>query len=127
MHLFVYGTLKRGGALNRLLKDAEYMGEAITHEACFDLDTGGSYPRLVDGLYKVKGELYNVDSETLARMDRAEGYPHLFDRNTVSLGQDAAVDALVYTYHDYHPAVEKRYKGPLIGTDGILNAKYWVG
>lgn len=127
MHLFVYGTLMRGGWLNKYLEKAEFLGEAVTMEARFDLHTNGSFPCLIEGTHKVEGELYDITPEQLKVLDRAEGYPNLYQRDTIPLGEYGAVEAIAYTYHDFHMAEHKRYKGPLIRQDEEANTKRWVG
>jgi gamma-glutamylcyclotransferase (GGCT)/AIG2-like uncharacterized protein YtfP len=72
--VFVYGSLKRGYALHGLLQGQACHGHAVTQPLyrMFDL---GSYPGLVEwpaGL-AIRGELYQVDSECLLRLDDAEG------------------------------------------------------
>ena len=72
--IFVYGSLKRGYALHSLLRQQLFLGNAVTEPLyrMFDL---GNYPGLVpcaDGL-AIRGEIYRVDSETLHRLDEAEG------------------------------------------------------
>jgi len=72
--VFVYGSLKRGRALHHLLQSASFLGTADTRPLyrMFDL---GHYPGLVEwpaGL-SITGELYEVDSDCLARLDEAEG------------------------------------------------------
>jgi gamma-glutamylaminecyclotransferase len=78
--LFVYGTLMRGGARHRVLVGQRFLGEARTcpHYALFDL---GAYPGLVlseaEGR-SIHGELYEIDADLIARLDRIEGAPSLF-------------------------------------------------
>lgn len=72
--VFVYGSLKRGYALHSLLQGQPSPGGAVTKPLyrMFDL---GSYPGLVEwpeGL-AIRGEVYQVDSECLSRLDAAEG------------------------------------------------------
>ncbi|MFM7923584.1 MAG: gamma-glutamylcyclotransferase [Planctomycetaceae bacterium] len=72
--VFVYGSLKRGRALHHLLQSARFLGTASTSPLyrLFDL---GHYPGLVEwpaGL-SIAGELYEVDSHCLSRLDDAEG------------------------------------------------------
>lgn len=78
--VFVYGTLKRAGRLARVMKDEEFISEAITTRESFDLFPGGSYPYLWNGKHRIAGELYNVSDETLEQLDYIEGVPRHYQR-----------------------------------------------
>ena len=85
--LFVYGTLKRGLRNHRLLAGQIFLGEVVTEPRyrVFDL---GPYPGLVvdeaNGLV-VKGELWAVTGECLARLDLFEEEAHTFMRGLVAI------------------------------------------
>ena len=85
--IFVYGSLKRGYALHHILEGQAFRGLARTCRLyrIFDL---GSYPGLVDwpeGL-AVEGEVYEVDTECLKRLDEAEGVDEgLYARRAIKL------------------------------------------
>ena len=73
-HIFVYGTLKRGGHYSHYLTGQTYLGEAIT-EPIYRMVDCGTYP----GLYadeengiSIKGEVWEVDVECRARLDLLE-------------------------------------------------------
>jgi len=78
MHrVFVYGTLKRGhGNWHHFLKDdAAFVGHAITVKE-FSMIAGG-FPVVLDcdgNRGQIKGEVYDVDDETLRRLDGLEGF-----------------------------------------------------
>jgi len=105
INVFVYGTLKRGHYNHCLLKNAKFLGEA-TLGGEFDMYSLGSFPALVpcDGEEspKIHGEVYEVDEETLRRLDRLEGYEEhgegFYDR--ALFGTSLGVDAWVYFMHD---------------------------
>lgn len=76
--LFVYGTLKRGLLNHHHLSDAPFLGEAeMPGVRLHDL---GPFPMAIaaDGL--ARGELYVVDGDRLAHLDRFEGVPRLYRR-----------------------------------------------
>jgi gamma-glutamylcyclotransferase (GGCT)/AIG2-like uncharacterized protein YtfP len=77
--VFVYGTLKRGGALDHVLSGDTYMGEAFVAGRLFNL---GAFPGLKQGFTLpgdlVLGEVYQVSDETLQRLDIVEGVSHGF-------------------------------------------------
>lgn len=72
--VFVYGTLKRGKANHHYLAGQRYLGEAST-EPRYQLHHLGSYPGLVKATpgARVSGEVWEVDEEGLAGLDRLEG------------------------------------------------------
>lgn len=88
--LFVYGTLRRGGANHARLAAARFVGEGVTaaRHALFV----GSFPYLATGpaVHRVRGEVYAVDADTLAVLDRMEGHPTWYERRPVAIVLDAA-------------------------------------
>lgn len=97
-NVFVYGTLKRGHGANGFLQNgnAEFVSETRISGTMYSLggfpglktlapphDAEGSFPFISEGP-TVVGELYRITDDRLpARLDRYEGYPHLYDRVTV--------------------------------------------
>jgi gamma-glutamylcyclotransferase (GGCT)/AIG2-like uncharacterized protein YtfP len=69
--LFVYGTLMKGMRNHVYLEKAQFVGEAATAPQ-FELMSNGSIPAMRDGKEAVKGELYEVDEETLKGLDVLE-------------------------------------------------------
>ena len=75
--IFVYGTLKRGYNMERLVPDAKFIRETILFG--YDIYDLGSYPGIKvaeqsDEHYPfVRGELWQVSDEGLARLDQYEG------------------------------------------------------
>lgn len=96
--IFVYGSLKRGYRLHRLLAGQEFLGAAQTASQyrMFDL---GEYPGLTesdDGV-SVTGEVYRVTAECLLMLDDVEDVgAGMYARRRVCLAQEftgAGVDA----------------------------------
>ena len=84
--IFVYGTLIRGGQLAEILHNSQYKGSARISGSLFDTTLG--FPALTDPIQEgdtVEGEVYEVKSETLRRLDTAENVPHLYERITTVL------------------------------------------
>jgi gamma-glutamylaminecyclotransferase len=85
--LFVYGTLKRGLKSHHLLADQEFLGEVHTIPI-YRIYHISWHPGLVHdeehGL-EVKGELWAVDDECLAKLDEFEGIPDLFVREDIAI------------------------------------------
>ncbi len=73
-HVFVYGTLKRGGVNHGILAGQRFEGNANT-EPAFRLHLLGGYPGMVavvSGGLSIEGEIWEVDGPTLARLDELE-------------------------------------------------------
>ena len=87
MHLFVYGTLKRGEPRHRHLANQTFIAVARTRPV-YRLFNLGEYPGLVrraDGL-PIEGEIWEVDEACLRRLDRVEGCDEgLYCRSPVEL------------------------------------------
>ena len=79
--VFVYGSLKRGQGNHGQMEGCSWQGEAeLDGLALYDL---GPFPMAVassDPEARLRGELYRVGAEQLARLDRFEGAPRLYER-----------------------------------------------
>ncbi len=88
--LFVYGTLKRGGANHGWLDGQTFLGPAHTAPG-LTLYLLGEYPGLVaapSDREGVRGELWLVDAACLARLDAFEGVPEqLYAREPARLAE----------------------------------------
>ena len=85
--VFVYGTLKSGGAIRGLdgQPGAELLGDAVTTDSSYTLFDLGSFPAVgIKGNNKIKGEVWEVDDKVLASLDAIEGYPDFYDRKQIS-------------------------------------------
>ncbi|MGI1659729.1 MAG: gamma-glutamylcyclotransferase family protein [Desulfitobacterium sp.] len=76
--VFVYATLLRGNSNHaHYLEESRYLGEAVLQG--YSLYNLGYYPGVKPcETDKVKGELYQVDKETLLRLNHLEGEGHLY-------------------------------------------------
>jgi gamma-glutamylcyclotransferase (GGCT)/AIG2-like uncharacterized protein YtfP len=82
---FVYGSLMRNMGNHRVLVRARFVRTAHT-PASFTLHDLGAYPGMIGGgTTRVHGELYEVNEETLAALDRLEGHPRFYRRSEISL------------------------------------------
>ncbi len=97
--VFVYGSLLRGEPNAHNLDGAAWLGMARTEDR-YGLVDLGAYPGLVDGDGAVLGEVYAVDDGTLARLDRFEDVPRLYERVSVTLRGGRA--AMTYRYVGAH-------------------------
>lgn len=72
-HVFVYGTLRTGDCRGSVLDpDKIVCGEAFIKG--FTLHDLGSFPGILEGEGKVRGEMHEVDARTLETLDHIEGY-----------------------------------------------------
>jgi gamma-glutamylcyclotransferase (GGCT)/AIG2-like uncharacterized protein YtfP len=100
--IFVYGTLKRGCRNHHFLAGQMYLGEARTIPGfrLFDL---GNYPGMIansSATDQVAGEVWSLDADGLARLDRLEGTDEgLYRREIVALMPPfSEPDRIVQTY-----------------------------
>jgi gamma-glutamylcyclotransferase (GGCT)/AIG2-like uncharacterized protein YtfP len=98
--LFVYGTLKRGCRNHGAMRGAEFAGEAAT-EPAYLLVNCGSYPGLVragkgQAGMAIRGELYRVDEELLAALDRFEDEGAEYVRGPIRLADGSEVQTYLY-------------------------------
>jgi gamma-glutamylaminecyclotransferase len=106
--VFVYGTLKRGGSNHFHLAGQEFSGEAETGPGYVLYELGG-YPGMVVGAGGpgIRGEVWSVDDECLARLDVLEGLAEgLFARSSVRLC--APFDGRSVDAYFYLPGVDGR-------------------
>lgn len=113
--LFVYGTLMRSGVRHRVLADQRFLGEVRTRSeyVLFDL---GAYPGLVHSASEgraIHGELYEIDANLIARLDRIEGAPCLFRLEPIRIdGCSGEVFAYFYqsSIEGYSRCEDNRWK-----------------
>lgn len=92
--VFVYGTLKSGGemrGLDMFGDGADIVGKAQTVYPDYDMLDLGAFPGVLkNGTYKIQGEVWEVDDEVLAELDRIEGYPAFYNREKTLTTLDKA-------------------------------------
>ncbi len=101
-YIFTYGTLKKGCCRNYVLKEQEFIAEAIT-KPVYKIYTGGSYPCLVEDKENgiaIQGEVYRVDEATMKRLDMIEGVPTLYKRHNVKLDNFPEENVIAYLYQN---------------------------
>ncbi len=83
MRVFVYGTLRQGQANETFLSGASLLGPHRT-APCFRMLDLGPYPGVVSGgTTAIHGEVYAIDGQVLALLDRLEDYPTSYDRQRI--------------------------------------------
>jgi gamma-glutamylcyclotransferase (GGCT)/AIG2-like uncharacterized protein YtfP len=109
--VFVYGTLKRGLRNHCFLEGAAYLGRGRTCGR-FALHPGPGYPfaSRTLRLYPLEGEVYEVDSLILEKLDRLEEHPREYRREmlAVELEQGQIVQAWTYLHPGpFHGTLER--------------------
>ena len=87
--VFVYGSLKNGFPNNRLLTNSYFLAQTKTKENHYFMMSFGGFP----GVYKteeecgkhISGEVYEVNRDTLNRLDMLEGNGHFYTRKLISV------------------------------------------
>ncbi len=99
-NIFVYGTLRKGEYNNCLLKGATFKGTFNTAPR-YELRNFGVFPGLMlNGSTSVKGEVYEVDDETLDYLDYHEGHPTFYCRSSIKLKDHSDnVEAYIINKH----------------------------
>jgi len=98
--LFLYGTLKYGQSNHDRIADQELIRPAETLRL-YRLYGLGWHPGLVldkEAGLAIKGELWAVDDETLAKLDEYEGVPHWFSRSEIAIA-DLVGDVQAYFFN----------------------------
>jgi gamma-glutamylcyclotransferase (GGCT)/AIG2-like uncharacterized protein YtfP len=81
--VFVYGTLRRGGANHHHLAPAQLLG-TFTTPAAYTMYDLGPYPGVVPGGdTAICGEVYRITAALLRSLDRLEDYPRHYDRHRI--------------------------------------------
>ena len=97
-YVFVYGTLRKGFGNHHLLKNSKFIGYATTKE---------KYSLYVDGIpyvvkiptTQIKGEVYEVDRDTLNALDELEGHPNFYKRELIDvIVNGKTIKAWIYFY-----------------------------
>jgi len=79
-YVFVYGTLKTGGGNHYLLSNSRFVERYVLDNHVL-YDIGHGFPYLTKGDGAVYGEIYEVDKNTLDRLDALEGLGLLYNRD----------------------------------------------
>jgi gamma-glutamylcyclotransferase (GGCT)/AIG2-like uncharacterized protein YtfP len=93
--VFVYGTLMKGELHHTSIQHARFVRTAETQPA-YDLVQIDYYPAMLPGgQVAIRGELYEVDDETLARLDELEEVPHYYERQVITLADGSEAQTYV--------------------------------
>jgi gamma-glutamylaminecyclotransferase len=102
IHVFVYGSLKRGFRNHHFLATSRFVGTGTTR-CCFDLLDLGYFPAAIKpGMFAIQGELFSVDRHTLKNLDRLEanGVFYRREQHPVIVPETGLVSAWIYLLLD---------------------------
>ncbi len=116
----VYGSLRKGFGNNRLIADSEQLTTEVV-KIPYKMVSLGGFP----GLVPVKEpqditiEVWNVDDQTYRNVERLEGYPHFYQKDTIQTSEgDADVYVLLSGEFANYAAIEggdwKEYRKNLV-------------
>ena len=92
--VFVYGTLKSGGAirgLNQFGEGAAIVGKAKTIYPDYEMSDLGAFPGVfLNGKFHIEGEVWEVDDQVMEQLDAIEGYPDFYNRQVTHTTQGKA-------------------------------------
>jgi gamma-glutamylaminecyclotransferase len=82
MKVFVYGTLQQGRHNHHILRDARFIGKAVTVRKFGMTDVGFPFMLPWQEIARVAGELFDIgdDADILAALDRLESEGRMYDR-----------------------------------------------
>ena len=131
--VFVYGSLKRGFSNHNLLEGSKFYG--VTETVCRNFRMHpllGSFPAVTaaaDDAYAIMGELYEIDTATMMRLDYLEGNGSLYTRQLVSVYNGSEiVEAWMYLMPEADKLVAdniEHHTNRFIYTDSKLGTQEW--
>lgn len=101
MHkVLVYGTLKKGFSNHRRLESSKLLNDNVFFTGT--MASLGAFPCCTQhGNTKIKGELYEVDDDTLRSLDSLESHPSFYERKVVHTSAGPAWVYLIDEPHRY--------------------------
>lgn len=109
--VFVYGTLRRGGANHYMLSDSNFLGRYTT-EPLYTMFRLGQFPAVVArGNNTISGEIYRVSDEVFGLLDELNCYPSVFSRQLI---HTPAGHTWIYLYNR------------LVGTGDVVSHGDWL-
>ena len=95
MLIGVYGTLKKGKGLHKVMENCEFKGDDYIFGSLYHFENG-NYPIFVnEGNDRIKIEIYEVDDEKLKVLDKIEGHPKIYERTKITTENNKEIE--VYT------------------------------
>lgn len=106
MKVAVYGSLKSGRGNSHILNGSEFLGTGVLNG--FDMyKVCTAFPCILPGGGNCVVEVYEVDSDTLDRLDCLEGYCEDSLESSLYLREEANIDGFgvvyIYVWNDNAP------------------------
>jgi gamma-glutamylcyclotransferase (GGCT)/AIG2-like uncharacterized protein YtfP len=111
-YVFVYGSLLSGLYNHYHLNEAKLLGEATSATHSYSMWVGHtkSFPFLIEGSEKAYGELYEVNEDTLRKLDVLESHPNFYQRfSRVFECRGVYITAWVYMFQNSVQKMERVY------------------
>lgn len=122
-YVAVYGTLKEGGTNNPLLKGSKRVLTGVVYGKGTLLNTWPPTFSTEESQHPFLVEVYEVNEETLMRLDALEGHPSGYYRTQVNVYVDNIIGLRAWCYFLY-----SSYTGdpaPLVDTEVGKEAHSW--
>lgn len=98
----MYGTLLAGEKNHALLARSRLAGSGRTRPE-YSLHDLGAHPAVAaGGTTAIEGEIYEVDAETLARLDALEHHPDWYRRTAITLADGTPVETYLLPASGVH-------------------------
>ena len=81
----MYGTLRKGFSNHRLLRNSKFVGKGRTKEKYKMTADSIPFVSEKEKISHIVGEVYEVDKETLRKLDRLEDHPDWCKREKVKI------------------------------------------
>ncbi|HEX5661696.1 MAG TPA: gamma-glutamylcyclotransferase family protein [Polyangiales bacterium] len=102
--VFVYGTLMKGELHHTSIQHARFVRTAETLPA-YELVQIDYYPAMIaGGTLAIHGELYEVDDQTLAKLDELEEVPTYYERSEIQLADGTRALTYIMPRERAHPS-----------------------
>ena len=115
--IFVYGSLKKGCYNDRLMKSSKFIDNGtIENMILYSL---GAFPAILpagknEKAFAIKGEIYEVSSETLNILDKLEGNGYFYTRKLHTINtSNGTLEAWVYILTD----LDSLFRAKKLNTD----------
>lgn len=109
--VFVYGTLRKNLGWNHLLKNSEFISNAITKDSYAMYANSIPYVKESEKVSSIKGEIYLVNDETLKNLDSLENHPNWYFRKEIEVLTELNETKLAWIYFNEDPKGEKVLSG----------------
>lgn len=89
MKVAVYGSLKKGFRAHALLSSSKFLGKDKI-KCNFQMYSVSWYPALIktEDQHEIEFEFYEIDEDTMSELKDYEGYPELFQMDSINYKND---------------------------------------